>query len=321
MFDINYTNIDREIKIKRNSIFITIIMMIIMGTIMYFSYYYFSEKNDLVGKICLVIGGVLIIDLIFSIIRFFIVKKYKKNAIWLQNNGVLLNDQEVLIESGILSFNYKPCIYYIAPNEKIYKLRAKSVINLMSKGTVDILIDINNPRRFYMDSNINTNKSFDKKTNYSHFSDKKYFPNYINHIIKRKNYITNIITFTILIAIALYIGFIKDNTVIRTASLVISMFSLANIFMLIKRIISTNKIISKIKRVSDKGTLIKDIPYEKPKDKNIEEFIPEIKYNDKKYKGTPILLNNKKDTIDMLTYKKECIINYDIKTYRDHYSN
>ena len=321
MYDINFNNLDNEIKIKKKSIFVTIIMMIIMGTVMYFSYFYFSDKNDLVGKICIAISAVLIVDLFFSIVRYFIVKKYKKNALWLQNNGVLLNDQNILIESGILSFNFRPCIYYIAPNDKIYRLRAKNIINLMSKGTVDILVDINNPKRFYMDSNIKTNSKFDKEKNYSYFSDKKYFPNYINHIVRRKSYITNIFTFLILIGIAIYIGFMKDNTIIRTASLVVAMFSLANVFLLIKKIVDTNKIIAKIKRVSDKGTLVKDIPYEKPKDRLAKEFTPTVTYNDKKYRGYPILLNNKKDKIDMLIYKKEHIINYDIKTYRDHYRN
>ena len=321
MFEINYNNLDKEIKIKRKSIIVTIVTMIVLGTVMYFSYFYISEKNDLVGKICLGIIAVLVVDFIFSIIRFISIKKYKKNAKYLEKNGVLLNDQNVLIESGIISFNFKPCIYYIAPNDKLYKLRAKSVINLMSKGTVDILIDINNPKRYYMDSNIKTTKEFDKEKNYSHFSDKKYYPNYINQINNRKNFITNIFAFLVLSGVAFYLAFVKETSMVKVAALLVSLFSLVNIFVLIKRIIDTNKYIKKIKRVSDKGTLVKNIPYEKPKDKLVKEFSPIIKYNEKTYKGCPIIYNSQKDKIDMLTYKKECIINYDIKTYRDYYRN
>jgi len=321
MFEINYINLDKEIKVKRKSIVVSIVLAIIVSIVLYFAYFYFSEKNELIGKIAIAILVVSALDIIFSIIRFITTKKYKSTAKYLEKNGVLLNDQKITIDNTIFNILYKPTVYYVAPNGKLYKLRAKSVLDLMGKGTVDVLIDINNPKRYYMDANIKTTKEFDKEKNYSHFSEKTYYPDYMSYMERRKSSITNMFIFIIMIGIMLYIAYKKDETLIRTASLLVAMFSLTNVFILIKSVIDSNKMISKIKRVSTHGTLVNDLDYEKPKEKDVKEFTPTVMHNNKKYKGTPIINNPKKDKIDLLIYKKEYIINYDIKNYKDHYRN
>jgi hypothetical protein len=314
MYKIDFKKLEKELNLKKKYFFIELLISIIINSILLVIYFIITKRNNTYGIISIILSAITIIVLIISIKNILDIKKCIKNAKYLTNKGILLKNQKINAENFLMSL--VPCLYYIDDKMNLHKLKIKHTINFFGKSTVDLLIDLNNPKKYFIDTTINTTSKFNEEGNSKHFSNKIYYPNYIPYYEDNSINKNSILIFLLLIGFFIYISIIKEELYIRGLSIAIIVFSLISIFNNIRGIVTNNIIINKIKKLSMTGTVHKNIKYDKELINN-HYIIAKIKYNDKEYTSNRIKYLPDKDKIDLLIDEKTntYYIDYDIDTY------
>ena len=318
MFKIDFKKLEKELNLKKKTLYIELFASIIINIVLYIVYFIITKKNSTYGIISLILSAMTIVMLIITIKNIVSLKKCISNAKYLSNKGILLRNQKIKAESTL--FNLIPCLYYIDSKMVLHKLKINHTINFFGKSKVDLLIDENNPKRYFIDTDIKTTSSFNEEENNKHFSDKIYYPNYITYYEDNSININSILIFILLIGFFIYIAIVKEEIIIKGLSGAIILFSIIGLINNIRGIINNNKIINKIKKVSKTGKLCNNLKYEKELINN--DFIyAKVKYDNKEYESDKIKYLPDKDKIDLLIDEKtkQYYIDYDIETYLNHY--
>lgn len=318
MYKIDYKKLEKELNLKKKYFYIELSVSIIINIVLFVVYFIITKRNNTYGLISLCLSLITIIALIIGIKNIIDIKKCIKSAKYLSNNGILLKNQKISAESTLM--NLVPCLYYIDTNKKLHKLKIKHTINFFGKSKVDLLIDKDNPKIYFIDTEIKTTDKYNESENYKIFSNKVYYPNYIAYYEDNSININNLLIFVLLIGFFIYILIIKEEVYIKGLSLAIILFSLVGIFNMIRNIVSNNKIINKIKYLSDKGVLHNNIKYDKELINN-DCIIAKVKVDNKEYVSDKIRYLPDKDKIDLLIDEKTntYYIDYDIETYLNKY--
>ncbi len=238
------------------------------------------------------------------------------DAKYLTNKGVLLRNQPLRLESRTFAVNGNLYVYYIDEMKRINKLKIRNSINLLGKSKVDLLIDIKDPKRYYIDDHIKSNKENSFK-----FKD-KIFPNYISYYEDNNNYRNNIMfqLFAVIILVIVNIFLVTEVPLrsLLTALAVVFMIEVGSNF---KKIIVNKKIIKKIIYLSDKGTFYNNLSYSVENTKGDSIARVKVKHKDKELISDRIKYYPDKKRIDLLIDEKKNIyyIDYDICSYNDYY--
>ena len=320
MYKLNTKGIDEELKNKNKVLIIEVFIILIINSILAIIYFIITNKNVTYGHISLILSFLTIITLISTIISILDLRRCRNNANKLKENGILLKNQ--ILRADIFFLSNSSYIYYIDTKMKIHKLKIRHQINFKGESKVDLLIDKDNPKIYFIDKFIETTNKYDNKKNLEKFSKEIFYPEYTNYyIIKRENY-RNIAVFILGIIIGIILFLIKKEDIIKVASLILILSMLINIIKSIINIVNNNKIIDKIKYLSKKGKLIENIDYNKEFVNNKINVIPKIKYKNKELVGDIIKYQDKKK-IDLLIDETKNLyhIDYNIRSYYDKYNN
>ncbi len=321
MYDINFKIIKEDINRKIKAIIISIIALVIFGTILSIVYFQITDKNELVLKISIGILLIVVIDIINSIIKLYKACVSMKCAKKLSKNGTLLRNQKLCLDQSFLSLFLSPCIFYINEKGKLYRLRLRNSYNIIGKSSMDVLIDLKNPKIYYIDNKIITTEKYDNNKNLEKFSDKKYYPDYTVQYEKKNNCKNSIILLLLVIGVSIYLFITKDISYVRAISLTALLLSSIEFIKNIRLIVGYNKEINKRKNLSINGTLYNNIEYNH-KERARGLILPIVKYKDKDLVGKEIPFKTERKKIDLLIDEKnpkDYIIEYDIITYRDKY--
>ena len=319
MYKIDFKKLEKELRYKKNLFYIELLISIIINIVLYIVYFVITKRNETYGIISLCLSLITIIILIIAIKNIIDIKKCISNAKYLSNKGVLLRNQKIKAEGTM--FNLIPCLYYIDSNMNLHRLKIKHTVNFFGKSTVDLLIDLNNPKKYFIDTDIKTGSSFDESENNKNFSDKVFYPNYVTYFEENQINKNSILIFILLICFFIYIAIVKEEMYLKILSLAIIVFSLFSLINNIRGIIDNNKTINRIKKLSTKGTLHKALSYDKELINN-NYIIAKVKYNDKELESDRIKYLPDKKKIDLLIDEKSktYFIDYDIETYKDKYA-
>ena len=318
MYKIDFKKLEKEMNLKKKLFYIEFFFSIVINIVLYIIYFIITKRNSTYGIITVCLSIATIIILIIAIKNIIDIKKCINNAKYLSNKGILLRNQKIKAEGTI--FNLIPCLYYIDSNMQLHRLKIKHTVNFFGKSTVDLLIDLDNPKRFFIDTDIKTTDKFNESENSKNFSDKVFYPNYVTYFEENQINKNSILIFILLICFFIYIAIVKEETYLKILSLAIIAFSLLSLINNIRGIIDNNKTIKRIKSLSSKGTLHKGLSYDKELINN-NYIIAKVKYNDKELDSDRIKYLPDKKKIDLLIddKSKAYFIDYDIETYKDKY--
>ena len=295
---------------------IEFIITLIINITLYIIYFKITDKNIYFGKASICLSLISIIVLIYTVYTYICCKKSAGNTKYLTKSGVLIKDQPIYFENSLLPFDLSPCMYYIDKDMKLHKLKIRHNIDLTGKSKADLLIDINNHKRYYIDTGIKAKKDAKEYD----FGD-NIFPDYIKYYEDSSISRNNIIIYLTIIGLLVYV-FITNDIKFKVASGVLIAFLLKDTISMIANIINNIKKIDKIKYLSKNGKLHKNLKFEKEiiTKAKYKLLIPKVKYKDKELVGEKILYNPK-DKIDLLIDEKEKVyyIDFDMKTYNEKY--
>ena len=312
MYKIDIKKLEKELKIKRKHFFIALFFSIIINVVLFIVYYIITKKDNTFGIAALTLSILTVLLLLQGIKDIICLRKCISDAKYLINDGTLLKKQKINIKNTM--FFFKPCLYYVDKNYKVKRLKIRHTIDLFSKGTLDLLIDIKNPKRYYIDTDIKTNSKYDPDTNNKPFKDVISYPGYVKLITDNNSLISNITTFVVLVAFFIYIGIIKDDTFIRGAALGASLVLTVESLRTLAKIIDNKKKIKMTKALLKNGKLYNNIKFKiDKKDEIAKTVIVKINHNDKDYKSDKIRYYPEKEKVSLLIDDKEnYIIDYDI---------
>ena len=313
MYKIDLKRLTNELKYKKKHLFIEFVLAVVVNVILFVVYFIVTKKNNYVGIASIVVSILTVIFLVLTIKEVISIKKCIKDAKYLSNNGTLLKKQKINIKSFLL-FS-KPCLYYVDSTYKIKKLKLRHAINLFNTASFDLLIDLKNPKRYYIDSEIKTTNNFDLESNNKPFKDKINYPGYINVLIDKNLQINNIITFLLLIAFFIYVGIVKDDAIVRGATIGASFILAIEIFKSISKTIELDKKEKSIKILLKKGKLYSNLKFKiDKKDDKAKQVTVKVNHNDKELISDKIKYLPEKDKVNLLIDEKSnnYIIDYDI---------
>ena len=313
MYKIDKQKLKNELKYRRKNLIIELLLSLIVIATLLVVYFIITKKNISFGIAAICLSIISILFIVQTIIDIISLKKCIKDSVYLTNKGYLLKKQKISINN---SFITKPCLYYIDKNYKIYKLKIRHAIDLFNKSSLDLLIDINNPKRYYIDTCIDTTSKFDLEKNNKPFKDMITYPGLAYNITKNNSLISNITTFIILVGFFIYVGIMKEDSIIRGAALAASLILSIEVFKNLSKIIKNNNRNKEIIYLLKNGKLYTDIKYkiDKKKDSN-GNVILKINHNDKTYLSDRIKYYPEKDKVSLLINEKtdKYVIDYDIE--------